>query len=269
MKTKWLIGGLAGLVIVLMGATWVKDQWAARLESSETEVLIAHAYLPIGTILEKSHVDVVKIPKPYVQPGALTRKTDVIGQVTTSQIAEGEQMLANKISESAPSVSSAIPFGRRAFTLPMEASAGLGGLIKPGDMVDVLATVEGTEGQRDVMQTTTIIQHVKVIAVGSRFRPAFHETRPKKSSEDFERMASAEPLTVAVTAQEAELLAFAEQRGRLKVVVRSVGDAETTSSRLVNFGALMKGVSAAQKPAAPAPTPTQIIQGLDDEDRRR
>jgi len=75
-----------------------------------------------------------------------------------------------------------------------------------------------------------------------------------------------EAVTLAVTPREAELLAFAERRGRLKIVVRAVGDAEQTQTRTVNFSALLKGASTPPPPKTPPPqTSTQIIQGVDSD----
>lgn len=261
LKGKAVVG--VALVLAGLGVWGTQSGWWGQEDKLAVNVVIAKKYLPAGTILEASMLDMATIPKAYIQPGALRQKIDAVGQATVAQMAGGEQVLANKISESPPSVSSAVPFGHRAFVLPPEAGTGMAGLIKAGDLVDILATVEGAEGQKDVMQTTTLVQQVKVIAVGSRFRPT-PVTKKSAPAEEYARATGGEAVTVAVTSHEAELLAFAEQRGRLKMVVRSVGDTETVMTRPVNFGSLLKGGA----PSKPSTSPsTQIIQGLDPPER--
>ncbi len=71
-----------------------------------------------------------------------------------------------------------IPAGHRAVSVPITDVSGVSGLLQPGSRVDVLFTRPGSMAEAE---TSTILQNVKVLAVGRR-----HSTEPGGGSESFQ-----------------------------------------------------------------------------------
>jgi pilus assembly protein CpaB len=84
------------------------------------------------------------------------------------------------------------------------------GFIQPGTRVDVLFTRVFSNGDA---ATTTILQNAKVIAYGRQLDPA-----AKLDSRDTSRPTVA---TLLVTQEQAQKLVLAEQRGRIRLVLRN------------------------------------------------
>jgi pilus assembly protein CpaB len=165
-------------------------------------------------------VEVKQVPRAFIQPGALKSPEEAEGQVALAPISPGEQVMANKLTTTGVALALAVPPGKRAVTVAVDQSSGVSGLLKPGDLVDILVTVE--EGAQP--RTFVLMQVVPVLAVGHNFssRPAGEE----KERESVFGKADEGTVTVAAMPYEAEQLAHLEQVGRLKLVLRAPGDRE-------------------------------------------
>jgi pilus assembly protein CpaB len=118
------------------------------------------------------------------------------------------------------------PPDKRAFTIMIDSLSAIGGLINPGDFVDIIGQLEMPvqEGSEDTEEITTVLfQNIQILAVGTNFKPIENETPT------YEAQQSARTLTVtlALTPQEASLLAFAQTNGQLKLSLRSPTDQDT------------------------------------------
>ena len=106
----------------------------------------------------------------------------------------------------------------RAVSLPVDASSGVAGLLKPGDLVDVMATVEEAGQPR----TFALMQAAPVLAVGR----SFSASGGAQETGGIAGAGAADTVTLAGSPYEAEQLSHLEQVGRLKLVLRSAGDRE-------------------------------------------
>lgn len=176
--------------------------------SSGVVIKVVHAasYIPSGTVINSSMIELKELPKSYVQPGALVSSEEAIGKISVAPISEGEQILANKLSKLGVSLSNALSIGRRGVTISVDSVSGVAGLLNPGDTVDVLSTIDVVENQKVITYTVTLLQNIKVVAVGNRFQPV--ETKFKEAEEYL----AINNVTLALTPEEAELVAFAEQK---------------------------------------------------------
>ena len=119
-------------------------------------------------------------------------------------------------------------------TVSVDEESGVGFMIKPGDNVDILLTFETAENQRLFTATATILQSVKVIGVGANFKG--NETQGDYNS-----------VTLALTPEEAELLTFAKDKGRINLALRPLGDRVKENVRLASFNDLMKQIKSNEK----------------------
>ena len=109
------------------------------------------------------------------------------------------------------------PAGKRAVTVKIESLGAVGGLVNPGDFVDVIARLNlppVTKKGKEVKPTVTamLFQGLQILAINTNLDDAgLYDDQQK------------EPLriTFAVDPQEAGLLSFADQNGTLELALRS------------------------------------------------
>ena len=121
----------------------------------------------------------------------------------------------------------------RAVSIPVDMVSSVSNLVQPNDNVDVIGTFRFPDAKGDNTLDTvtlTILQDVKVLAVGSRWGTSLGETgaAPRTYS----------TVTLQVLPAEVEMLVFASQKGRLTLSLRNFDDARIDRSiekRSVNF----------------------------------
>jgi pilus assembly protein CpaB len=237
------------------------------------ELAVAAKDLPEGTKLEPSHLQMGAIPEKFAQPYSVRSIDELVGKVTLAPIAEGEQILTNKLrrpDEAPPgsTLSGLTPKGRRAVTIIVDATTGTEHFVQPGDAVDVLWTVKLPQaGQQDgQLVTLTLFQNVAVLAVGGR--TVAQRMAPAQPAEG--GSPSAYTVTLAMTPQEAPFLLFARDQGRIQLSVRPRAEAEAQVSvapaNVNTFNAFLEsqlGIKTAQQSAAPNPIrQVEIYKGL-------
>ncbi|KQY60273.1 hypothetical protein ASD11_12480 [Aeromicrobium sp. Root495] len=136
--------GFAAVVIYAKGA----DDRA--LEGTETvTVLRVTQEVPMKTPVEElgASVESAKVPKAAVVDGALTSLDSVAGQVTSTTLVPGDQITSLKFAESGKVKGDlTVPKGMQTLTIPLTSERWLGGTLKPGDKVGVMASYGSGNG---------------------------------------------------------------------------------------------------------------------------
>ena len=118
-----------------------------------------------------------------------------------------------------------LPKGKRAMTVLIDSLSAVGGLINPGDFVDVIAHLDVPDYQsfQEVSNniTSVIMQNVQVLAVGSSFSPEGNALVYQKQQKSRELN-----ITLALESEEAGLLTFAQRHGSLQLILRSPTEKE-------------------------------------------
>jgi pilus assembly protein CpaB len=138
-----------------------------------------------------------------------------------------EAMLAPKGAGSG--LQATIPTGMRAITLEINEFTGLAGLLVPNCRVDILSTLSANDSNGQV--TKTIVQNVKVTAVGQRTGVA-GEPPPANPGE------MARSITVLVKPAEAEAIELACSTSRPRLVLRGGRDNEIVATAGISVGQL-------------------------------
>lgn len=110
--------------------------------------------------------------------------------------------------------------GERALTLSVDEISGLAGALKPNDRVDILGIFE--IGGKSI--TKILMQNVTILMVGSNLT---HNENKEESEINLAKsllQGAYSSITVAITPEEAEILAFAQERGKLILVLRGQTD---------------------------------------------
>ena len=212
-------------------------------------VVVAAAEIDPLTQITAEMLTVKAIPLDLVLSGAFADAEDAIGQTAQVSIVLGEQVLQSKLTspdtaldffgEETP-FSLMIPEGMRAFTVTMSAAGAAGGLVRPGDHVDLILSGELlSTPQEDTLTGASacyVLQNVEVLALNS----ALSRTA---SSSDAAGIAAvnanpeASRATLAVTSDEAWQLAAAQRsvsgggvETQLWMSLRPFGDSSVNAS---------------------------------------
>ena len=129
------------------------------------------------------------------------------------------------------------PPGKRAMTIMIDSLSAVGGLINPGDYVDILADLEVPHPQdpqeRPKELTSVLFQNVQVLAVNSNFKPVgsalIYQQQQKSRSLN---------VTLAVAPEEAGLITFSQKYGKLKLALRSPAEKDTKALQVAAWDSL-------------------------------
>ncbi|TBR17235.1 Flp pilus assembly protein CpaB [bacterium] len=238
-KQKMLIIGsvVFGILAVFFLNNYLQQQRQIAEEDARREmrgnqsaVLVAKQDLPKGTVIEGNLLASIIISNQDLQAEAVTSLDRVDGMITTAQITKGEQLTMRKLANirQESNLAGAIPIGKRAITINADNISSLVGLIKPGDYVDVISLVPIPVQTPDGKQATQVgvmplFQNVLILAVGQDTGAAGKsESRYKKD----EKRESAPLITLALTPQEANIIAFVQEQGKIRLSLRSPGDSQ-------------------------------------------
>jgi pilus assembly protein CpaB len=198
----------------------------------------AAADLPDGLLLRDSDLAWKSVARSDAPTGALVEgqpdAADLKGDLLRHAVHAGAPLGASDvISPSSPGfLAAALKPGMRAISVAIDDVSGNAGLIEPGDYVDVLltqqiATTAGATNASDrTVETETIAERVRVLAVGTAFkRPKDDDTKPSTAN------ARARTVTFEVTPRSAEVVTVAAHLGSLSLALRSFATRDRTASQ--------------------------------------
>ncbi len=276
-----IIGGVCGLIAVVLINNYIRQQTeeakkiVAQSQKNLTTVVVAKQDIPAGATIKESMLAEATLNRNLVQPRSAPSIDRVVDKVAIAPISKGEQVLLNKvtISGEAGSLSMKVPVGKRAVTVSVDNISSVGGMIRPGDHVDVVGMVPipsmNAEGKQvNQLATMPLFQDVLVLAVGQEFTNVQSASARKE-----EKAVSASPvITFALSPQEANLIVFVQEQGKIRLVLRSPGDTQLQQVAPASWDTLFRTVmpQAFQqegKPAVPLkPKKTvEIYRGLNKE----
>ncbi|HOX54308.1 MAG: Flp pilus assembly protein CpaB [Candidatus Omnitrophica bacterium] len=251
-RLSLIIGAVLALFAVFLVRIYLNQQREAiriqesrrteRLKESQSPILVAKVDIAPQTILEPSMFDVAIAPANQIPPQAVTSYDQILQKEAVAPIAKGEPILLTKLMEATRkkktegvvvSLSTATPAGKRAVTIPVDNIASVGGMVNPGDNVDVvclLSVPEDTATQKKTAKREVILplfQNILVLAVGSDIVGAVEEQvvdQKGKPVAPKEKASGAKTVTLALSPQEANIIAFVQEQGKIRLVLRSPQD---------------------------------------------
>ena len=204
-------------------------------------VIVAKKHIPPGAQITPNMLETKVVPNEYIQPRAATSANRISGMRTAIAIEKGEQISLNKLLSPGiargKSLAMATPAGKRAITINVDNIAGLMGMLRPDDYVDVIVlmavptrTKEGKQVKQMQMLTIPLFQNVLVLAVGNRLA-AIEEGESSRwkwagaKETKTTKVSASGAVTLALLPREASLLSFVSEQGRIRLVIRSPADA--------------------------------------------
>jgi pilus assembly protein CpaB len=239
MRARTLVLLLVALVLAggttMMARVWLASQRAVKQEAApiavptpSKSVLIARSTIQRGQIMRPDDLAWEPWPeggidKNYILLGSRTPET-YAGWVARQPIAAGEPLIESKIV--APGnrgfLAAVLHPGMRAVSVPVTVTSGIAGFVFPGDQVDLIVTYSiqdrpvpgqapGTTGPLlEHKISETVLHNVRVIAIDQKL-----DSKPGEAT-------VAKTATFEVTPKESEIIALANEMGKLSLSLRSL-----------------------------------------------
>jgi pilus assembly protein CpaB len=208
-----------------------KGRMAEEARLQTVGVVVAAADIPFGSTIGPDQVVLSAWPKDRYPKDVLSDVKAAVGRFARREFMAGEPIVESKLLSTSRNIgmlSLRIPQGMRAFTVRVNEAVGVGGFLMPDARVDVLLTTASSD-QRATRISKIILEDVRVLAVG--------QTVDQKDS----KPVSVGTVTLAVTPEDAEKLAFASNDGIIHLVLRNFSDSEKVKTTGISKDRLLSG----------------------------
>jgi len=210
-----LVGVGIGLLALKMGWGYIeKQRLSVAASQGDAPLVVAKFDISPGTQLKLSDLTTADWPRSTIPRQSYADAEELVGRVNTTQLMAQIPVLENMLAPpgTGPGLPALVPPEYQAMTVKVDEFAGVGGFIKPGDTVDVVATfsVKRTEASSTETVTRTILRAISVCAVGQKVLP----------DENNEPMV-VRSVTLLVKPLQAQKLSLAATRGTISLALRS------------------------------------------------
>ena len=208
------LGVTIGVVSSLLAYGYVQqllDETRTELRANNrlTSVAVAARALPWGTVLSGDSVRVVAFPSESVPDGTYPSGDELIGRVLLTPLAAQEPILVSKLAPvdvTTGGIAAITHPEKRAMAIKVDDVTAVGGILKPGDHVDVLTTMSRILNGGEPV-TKLVLADIRVLSTGM-------DSSTAKDDESFlsgQKVSRTAPtvVTLEVTPQETERLSLA------------------------------------------------------------
>lgn len=231
-------------------AAFLIGQYVQNSVNEQTKIL-AQEYQKKNSEL-RNQMDGMKsaLDRVASQQAALAQQQDQIRQMKSTSAPQ------NQVPQSGASFSLRTPPGKRAVTINIDSLSAVGGLINPGDYVDIVGqlNVPNDQGAQEVI--SVLFQSIQVLAIGSNFNSATSSVQVY----DAQQRAGSLYVTLALDPEEAGLLIFARNKGKLQLSLRSPQEKGIKNVQVASWGALSDFVLQKQGTELSVPKP-KVVEG--------
>jgi pilus assembly protein CpaB len=262
-KLILISGVVLGVVAILMTKMYLDQQRQeadaqakrslVKMQTNQTVVLVAKQDIPSGSVIESHMIDSSIVPNQFIQPQAVTSIDRVLGMISLAPISKGEQISLSKLSKArkeggGSSLAGNTPAGKRAISISVDSIASVSGMVRPGDYVDVIATLQvpmqGPDGQiSSQVAVVPLFQNVLVLAVGQNTG----SVGKTESRYEEKEGSSVGLITLALGPQETNLIAFVQEQGKMRLTLRSPADANVEPVVPASWDTLFQYIMPQQK----------------------
>jgi pilus assembly protein CpaB len=155
---------------MFMVYTYVEDQKSKLIKDygRPTSVVVASKNIKELELIDESKVTVTTVPNNFLAPGAFKTIKEIENTVATVPVLKGEQITKPRVTFPGVKTGLArqVSVGKRAIAIKVRDDNGVSKLIKPGDRVDVLSTIDYASGRTDMKKIKTVLQDVLVLSTG-------------------------------------------------------------------------------------------------------
>ncbi len=247
MKQKLLLLGalIFGFLGFILSYRQIQDEKRRIAGDYEVVYVIALANNKVAGE-ELREADMVRLEKKRMKNQSYTREIPwaqmpyIVGRRLEGTMAAGTVLLDSDLKPATQEFGfnrNVRPNGMRAVGVPVDMVGSVNNLVKPGDNVDVIGTFRFPDMRGDSALDTvtmTILQNVRVLAVGNRWD---NYVPPSGSARSYGSV------VLLLAPDEVEMVLFASQKGKISLSLRHYDDARILrdiEKRQVNFRQLEK-----------------------------
>jgi pilus assembly protein CpaB len=238
---RWLMVAIT-VMAGLLAAWAARHHIQGRIAQIEAEArvptvarLVAAYDLAAGTRLDEDYVAVREIPREWAPSDALAPEdfSEHTYSVLAHPLRRGDTILRLHLTaEKAAPLSSRVPAGRRAITMPVDDINSLSGMLQAGDLLDLYVSFE--HGRRQI--TAPLLQGVLVLATG------------REGESDDGASGGFSTITLDAGPEDAVKLVAARQAGRVTAILRHHRDAGTNATAARGDLAALLGIDTDRVP---------------------
>lgn len=183
-KRAILISIVCFMISLLLINAYVKlkTRELTRDFGQEVPVVVAAAPIPEYGIIRPEMLEVRMVFKKFQQAQTVSDPADIIGKAAYVPLYEGEQITLGKLiyQDGKPVLDRQVEKKMRAVTLNISPHTGVGRLVRPGNRIDVIATVNYEQNGATNFEIKTLVQNVLVLATGKNL----NNTVPSRVNRD-------------------------------------------------------------------------------------
>jgi pilus assembly protein CpaB len=220
---------------------------------STVKIRVSAADLPQGLLLRDDDLTWKSVPAGNAPPDAVVADApgalEFKGALLRHPVVAGTLLKADDvILPSAPGfLAATLKPDMRAVSVAVDDVSGNAGLIQPGDYVDLLLTQQmdrRTDAPNLAVSSETVVQHVRVLAVGSEIKRPKGDDAPDNNNR-------ARTVTLEVTPRMGEVVSVAARLGSLSLSLRSFATVSRDSESSVSASAAEANAGPAASESAP------------------
>ncbi len=218
---------LAATIVVIAGIAlfvlYTKRFSVEAAGGDRIDVLRATADIEVGEPITIEELGTRSLPQAHIEDRHIlsTDRERILGVRVLNRINSDESLFWTDLSTNAGSrrdLSALLRRGMRAMTIRVSDAASFGGLLRPGNRVDILLT--GNRPRSVSRVTVPLLQNVLVLAVGLD-TGAPDEAEDESSDRAVTRGVD---VSVAVTIEQATMITHGRDRGDLSLLLRNGDD---------------------------------------------
>lgn len=189
-------------------------------------VVVPKHNLRVGALLTSDNLAVRQSPGAFVHAEAVRPENveAALGHRLTRPLNEGEPLLMFHVAEAkGGGFANLITKGKRALTFPVDVISSMSGLLRPGDRIDLLATLNDKKQEL----TKPLLSNVKILATGVSV-DELNTTETRYQT-----------ITLLVDPIDAARITHARQVGNLTVVLRAPADEAPPYNKSITMSSLL------------------------------
>src|SRR3989338_3162194 len=257
-RRGWIVAGAFALAAAIL--SWVMlsqervrlanqaKQNLAAFQENTVDIVLAKADIPSGKLISENMLYTQRVDKNSLPAEAATSVARVVDRISTVLIKEKYMIPVDKLvwpTTKETTLAAKTPIGKRAMTISVDNISSLLGMIKPGDLyligiIPLPVEVDGKQAAEPA--TVPLFQNVLILSVGTELGAASEkESVSRRKASEFTPKESAAPLiTLSLSPEEANILAFVKEQGKIQLILRSPGDAQTRPVQPTSWATVLK-----------------------------
>ena len=258
-KRGLIIASAFALAATILVVIWLNQEKqnlrrdAARnlenFQANTVEAVFAKTDIPRGRPITEDMLYTRFIAKESLPAEAVTSIARVVDRVVTESIRKDSLIPVDKLAwptTQETTLAAKTPIGKRAMTISVDNISLLLGMIKPGDYVDVIGIIPWpteVDGKQVVQPATVpLFQNVLILSVGTQLGAETEKesVSRRKPGESAPKEDTAPLITLSLRPEEANILAFVKEQGKVQLILRSPGDAETRPAQPTSWETVFK-----------------------------